>query len=1100
MEQAINSFQKGINLDFHPMQQDNTSLTDALNATFITMNGNETVLQNDMGNAQIQNSYLPKGYVPVGMKEFGGVIYVAAYNPITNRSQIGSFPSPQRRFFNKDSNEGFIDLNQLYEHVPYLGSNDYLVSQRNLLIPISSDQLLRAGDKFIIYSRELSNIKQYISNWDNTLLDKLFSPKNKYLTLSVGILNSRNEFVDITKNLMRFDLNDKEINFDESDFDEFKFNSGYFIVSEYSDDEIDIDEYRKLDTLSLNTYSNKLVGPLYIKVELNLPIDFEYSIEGNKNDDNEYELIIHSRIKYNCPDGIETQDSFNVSLSITNESIKYFIDNESSNDEIIFLKPNGSVPREFPNQLEIKRNDKKIYLPGGQEASSQYKVTVNSDGNSTYQTYLDKQIPTLFGICLYNFGATTLLETKFGETSYDVITNQYTVEATSSYTLNPESNVWSYTIAPVIKNCPLISSAQDYNLIIYDIAQSGQLELDKLNYGIMDLTSWRFYNDLENKNTSIAYSFNSYPKSGHEFRNLQFDFWKVEGDVSIGTNHPVTLNGAKYIGTYKPQLNFGYNGSFDDIIDWESLQNDFPYDTIDIYDSNGDTYIKTLDLTKSGESTFHGLLPHPIILDTFYYGNDEFKINALDAKLNSYIDLYDLDGYKYQNYVGKFSNSQNVNSLNSKEMYQVVIKWEDYNLENQEIYDYQYDCRWLLTTELFNNSYSIFSDTFIRDFCNPTEDEQSFYDSLITIQPHLNSTNQEINKNSSEEEIGSQFYTEQPTKVEWGYDTKYKIKVSDTIKIDWNQNLYPSYIEVQEPTIHIVEQNIKVVNNTHSWNVTGSQEIPTISTINYNIISDSQHQRGNFLLNNTLNITLLDRLFSNPTNSTDNIYAEFLFSKFSEYIRTSETNKTTNGNKYISISPAIRDTSNTRPELFVYASYGPQQNNFRNITDNRMFGHTHMTGAVYSNLGNSIYYKKQDGDYLQVKSSEIIDSLMNGLNSVYPLEDGVFLIEGTCPIKSGSLNSDLILYDFIWVRTKRGTDEYGWGMLNHQKTDNNGLFSPYIDNIINNMENYYGAFQKGQFIPTSTSFYIIDYSNYVDNNFYEVDINYSCSFVINKQG
>jgi hypothetical protein len=49
------------------------------------MNGNENVLQNDMGNARVDNAFLPSGYVPIGMKEYGGVIYVAAYNPITNR-------------------------------------------------------------------------------------------------------------------------------------------------------------------------------------------------------------------------------------------------------------------------------------------------------------------------------------------------------------------------------------------------------------------------------------------------------------------------------------------------------------------------------------------------------------------------------------------------------------------------------------------------------------------------------------------------------------------------------------------------------------------------------------------------------------------------------------------------------------------------------------------------------------------------------------------------------------------------------------------------------------------------------------------------------
>jgi hypothetical protein len=68
------------------MVQGNDTLSDALNATFVTMNGNEVVLQNDMGNRRVDNAFLPSGYEPVGIKEYGGIIYVAAYNPITNRS------------------------------------------------------------------------------------------------------------------------------------------------------------------------------------------------------------------------------------------------------------------------------------------------------------------------------------------------------------------------------------------------------------------------------------------------------------------------------------------------------------------------------------------------------------------------------------------------------------------------------------------------------------------------------------------------------------------------------------------------------------------------------------------------------------------------------------------------------------------------------------------------------------------------------------------------------------------------------------------------------------------------------------------------------
>ena len=102
-QQESNQFDKGMSLDTNPIAMDNHTLSGALNATMITMNGNELVLQNDMGNARVETAYLPDGFVPVGMKEYGGIVYVASYNPISDQSQIGSFPSPERNISNEDA-------------------------------------------------------------------------------------------------------------------------------------------------------------------------------------------------------------------------------------------------------------------------------------------------------------------------------------------------------------------------------------------------------------------------------------------------------------------------------------------------------------------------------------------------------------------------------------------------------------------------------------------------------------------------------------------------------------------------------------------------------------------------------------------------------------------------------------------------------------------------------------------------------------------------------------------------------------------------------------------------------------------------------------
>lgn len=91
-----NTFGDGMNKDLNPLTTPNSILSDALNATVITFNGNEFVLQNDMGNGIVERAKLSPGFLPLGVKEYGGIIYVASYNPDTQECELGSFPSPER--------------------------------------------------------------------------------------------------------------------------------------------------------------------------------------------------------------------------------------------------------------------------------------------------------------------------------------------------------------------------------------------------------------------------------------------------------------------------------------------------------------------------------------------------------------------------------------------------------------------------------------------------------------------------------------------------------------------------------------------------------------------------------------------------------------------------------------------------------------------------------------------------------------------------------------------------------------------------------------------------------------------------------------------
>lgn len=90
-----NTFSNGLMMDLHPINTPNTVLTDSLNGTIITYDGNEHVLQNDMGNYKLKDCQLKPNYIPIGLKEYAGILYIVSYNPLDEHVEIGTYPSPE---------------------------------------------------------------------------------------------------------------------------------------------------------------------------------------------------------------------------------------------------------------------------------------------------------------------------------------------------------------------------------------------------------------------------------------------------------------------------------------------------------------------------------------------------------------------------------------------------------------------------------------------------------------------------------------------------------------------------------------------------------------------------------------------------------------------------------------------------------------------------------------------------------------------------------------------------------------------------------------------------------------------------------------------
>lgn len=180
MQVSTNTFSEGLVMDFAPEVTKNNCLTNALNATLVTMNGNELQLQNDMGNGKVYKAELPEGYVPLGTTELGGIIYIVSYNPFTNRCQIGSFPSPQRVTYNTTKYQ-----------------EDYKVSTFNTDKYILSEQSLNPGDKF--YFTVSSDVVPYIyPDNDNSVY--------RFIKVKAALLSNDNKliYLDIPSNKLLY--------------------------------------------------------------------------------------------------------------------------------------------------------------------------------------------------------------------------------------------------------------------------------------------------------------------------------------------------------------------------------------------------------------------------------------------------------------------------------------------------------------------------------------------------------------------------------------------------------------------------------------------------------------------------------------------------------------------------------------------------------------------------------------------------------------------------------------------------------------------------------------------------------------------------------
>lgn len=258
---AKNTFGEGLIMDFAPDNTQANVLTNALNATMLTYNGNEMSLQNDMGNGRVETAFLPEGYVPMGVCEFGGIIYIVSYNPQDNLCQIGSFPSPERNITKDDIPSDNMQpasiKNLQFQEEEAESPNGKLKTLVSKVI-IREDSL-NPGDKYIIESNRSSYTLEDLKSLTGLRDDN----RAKKLKLSVVSIEDSGKITKLDT-----------LNHDVSTAEGTK--AFHILNSDKISNAMgtDIDSYRKNLKQNFNVFSSRVPGKLAILAELEVITEF----------------------------------------------------------------------------------------------------------------------------------------------------------------------------------------------------------------------------------------------------------------------------------------------------------------------------------------------------------------------------------------------------------------------------------------------------------------------------------------------------------------------------------------------------------------------------------------------------------------------------------------------------------------------------------------------------------------------------------------------------------------------------------------------------------------------------------------------------------
>lgn len=528
---AKSTFGDGLLMDFAPDNTQATCLTHALNATLLTMNGNELSLQNDMGNGRVETAYLPEGYIPVGTCEFGDIIYIVSYNPITNKSQIGCFPSPERNISSKELS-GIETTFELEEEFLKQNEFDFKETISNSVKKVIYDNKLNPGDKFIVHSGDIHDNMPRISDYGNK--SHIVGAFPKQFKINVVAIEDSGKI-----NYLNNDL---------------KWYNDFYINQESTNNsnKPDIDSYRNLLSSGYSVFQSKVSGKLAILIELERIQAFNSTYEVLKNKDitktiesttvnyQQYDIYINFNWKTNNldvnPKSIVIYDFKWVSNSGNDSKAgQYYVTGDK--EAKVALLPEISKTDETKKyiELEIKgqadTNDyDKFSNSNYQTQSKRYK------GHTKITQQIENGIPEegKYYLDLHHIVDGKYYNNKGDsigpEEVYDCIVNNYFKSSITKkgFTINiPDTDskrnkidkrdlILSFKVAPMMK----------YG-VLSDLVQTHYIDFSKIGSGEINLEGYKYY--IGENLCTLQIDSSIYPEDNKGVAEIEVQFYDNQG-------------------------------------------------------------------------------------------------------------------------------------------------------------------------------------------------------------------------------------------------------------------------------------------------------------------------------------------------------------------------------------------------------------------------------------------------------------------------------------------------------------------------------------------------------------------------------------------